>query len=64
MLLCLARTPARLPALVELAPSFVPTVVSQLEALVEAYKGVGVCVCAGVGRPLYLSWTQYYISKV
>ncbi len=39
VLLCLVHSPARLPALVELAPSFIPTIVTQLEALVEAYKG-------------------------
>lgn len=39
VLLCLAHSQARPPALVELAPSFIPTVVTQLEALVEAYKG-------------------------
>ena len=41
VLQCLLQSPVRLPALVELAPSFIPIIVAQLEALVEAYKGEG-----------------------
>lgn len=35
----LLHSPSRPPAVVDLAPTFIPMVVTQLEALIEAYKG-------------------------